>query len=67
MQTGPEEPSFEARQELRALQDTLKDPAKLQLLLELEGDEAQRTLDLLQHVSVFILLFLCTGPNLDFS
>ena len=52
MQTELEPPSFEVQQGLRALEDTLKDPAKLQLLLKLEGDEAQRTLDVLQYVSV---------------
>ncbi|KAJ8078063.1 hypothetical protein PM082_000269 [Marasmius tenuissimus] len=38
---------FEVQQELRDLEDALKDSEKLQSLLTLEGDEAQRKLDLL--------------------
>ena len=67
MGTDLEDLSCEVQQEVRDLEDALNDHEKLQSLLELKGDEAQRKLDLLQHVSAFVLFFLHTRSNLDSS
>ncbi|KAJ8078065.1 hypothetical protein PM082_000271 [Marasmius tenuissimus] len=50
MESKLEDLSYEVQQELRDLQEALKDSTKLKSLPTLKEDDAQRRLDLLQYL-----------------